>query len=200
MYKITKKVNTIKKLSVVNKWNDRKRGNAMSFIGIISNRKTFENIKNKLKNLNNCANVIHISTTSISNIKNIKFEIIVIDEEISKFCNNQECLCNLCKKAQYVIANTDINKANEEYQLLKGNSQTLITYGLNGKANITVSSISEDSIMIYRQRKIINRNGKKQEIEERRIKIQEKSNVKIYEILILYTILSIYDDCIIEEI
>ena len=83
---------------------------------------------------------------------------------------------------------------------MKGNSQTLITYGLNGKANITVSSISEDSIMIYRQRKIINRNGKKQEIEERRIKIQEKSNVKIYEILILYTILSIYDDCIIEEI
>ena len=172
----------------------------MSFIGIISNRKAFENIKSILKNLGNCANVIHISTTSISNIKNIRFEIIVIDEEINKFCNDQESLRNLCKKAQYVITNTDINKTNETYQYLKENSQTLITYGLNRKANITVSSISEDSIMIYRQRKIINVKGKKEDIEERRIKIKEKRNVKIYEILIIYAILSVYNDCIIKEI
>ena len=46
----------------------------MTFIGIISENNTFENIKNVLeKNLVKDTKLIHISKKSIGNIKNIKF-------------------------------------------------------------------------------------------------------------------------------
>ena len=42
----------------------------MSFIGVISNRKSFDNIKNELVKLDNNISVIHINLKSIINIKN----------------------------------------------------------------------------------------------------------------------------------
>ena len=59
----------------------------MSFIGVISNKKSFDNIKNELIKFDNNISLIHISLKSIANIKNIKFEIIIIDEKIEKFDN-----------------------------------------------------------------------------------------------------------------
>ena len=53
----------------------------MTFIGMVSDYKSFENVKEVLKkNKNNDFNLIHICKESISNIKNMKFEIIVIDK------------------------------------------------------------------------------------------------------------------------
>ena len=71
---------------------------------------------------------------------------------------------------------------------------------MNQNAIVTVSSNSEDDILIYWQKSIENKYGNKIEIEERRIKKEEESNLKIDEILILYTILRLYNYPIIEKI
>lgn len=169
----------------------------MSFIGIISNRKSFDNIKKKLTELDGNIGIIHINLKSIENIKNIKFEAIIIDDKISKYSNYEECLKKICLESKYLIINTDINT---EYDILKNNVNIIITYGLNRKANITISSISDIDILIYRQKAFQNKYSKQEEIEERRIKIQQKNKLKIYEILIIYAVFSIYNKSIIQEI
>ena len=168
----------------------------MSFIGILSESKVFENIKPKLVELAglNKFNVILINSKSIENVKNISFEVIVIDSDLNKI-ENIEMLKVLCKKAKYVFFNTDINKIINEFDEKK-----LITYGLNQNALITVSSITESDILIFIQKKIKTKQNKIIEIEEKRLKLNEKCKLKIYEILILYTIFLLYDDNLIEEI
>lgn len=52
----------------------------MIFIGIMSECKSYENIKEKLKNED--INLIHINKKSIKNIKNIKFETLIIDTNL----------------------------------------------------------------------------------------------------------------------
>lgn len=169
----------------------------MSFIGIISNKKSFDNIKKELKNLKNNMSVIHINLNSISNIKNIKFEVVIIDESIEKFVNYEECLNKICKECKYLIVNSDLNK---KESILDNNSNTVITFGLNRKATITISSISDTDILIYRQKTFQNKYKEQEEIEERRIKIKEENRLKTYEILIIYALSSIYNKSIIYEI
>ncbi len=169
----------------------------MSFIGIISNKKSFDNIKKELKNLKNNMSVIHINLNSISNIKNIKFEVVIIDESIEKFVNYEECLNKICKECKYLIVNSDLNK---KESILDNNSNTIITFGLNRKATITISSISDTDILIYRQKTFQNKYKEQEEIEERRIKIKEENRLKTYEILIIYALSSIYNKSIIYEI
>lgn len=169
----------------------------MSFVGIISNKKSFDNIKKEIINLENSMSIIHINLKSIANIKNIKFEVIIIDEKIKKFINYEECLKKICKESKYLIINSDINK---DYDILKNDSNIIITYGLNRKATITISSISDTDILIYRQKIFQNKYEKQEEIEERRIKVKQSNRLKTYEILVIYTIFSIYNKSIIYEI
>lgn len=166
----------------------------MLFIGIIAKRKSYECIKNELINIDNNISVININLRNIENMKNIKFDIIIIDEQINKFETKINNLIKICNDSKYVIINTDFNK---EYEELKSESNYLITYGLNQKATITVSSIKDDEVLIYRQKDYENRLKEKQDIEERRIKIKEKNKLKIYEIMIIYTVNSIFGKCII---
>ena len=93
--------------------------------------------------------------------------------------------------------NTDVNLGIDIFDAKKIN---IITYGLNQKATVTVSSIKDTDISIYIQRNIKNIRNEIIEVEERNIKIKEKSKIKAYEILIIYMILRIYEYKIIEEI
>ena len=162
----------------------------MSFIGTVSNKKFFENIKRKILEENNeTINFIQINLRSIENVKHIKFETIIIEDNIEKFKENQEILQNICKTAQYLIINTDKNPEYEK--IIKHNN--VITYGLNQKANITVSSISDTDILIYLQKNMKDKEGNK-------IEIDEKSTLKTYEILIIYTLLKLYNKKIMEKI
>ena len=169
----------------------------MSFIGVVAGRKCFENIKKKITEgiKNETVNFIQINLRSIENVKNIKFEIIIVEDNLDKFKNNQEILNKIFENTQYLIVNTD---RNPKEKIEKFNH--CITYGLNQKATVTVSSISDMDILIYWQKSIQNREGCKVEIEERRIKRKEKNRLKIYEILIIYSFFKIYGKTIIEEI
>lgn len=159
----------------------------MAFIGILSDYKSFENIKEYLKNKKEQnINLIHINKKSIANIKNIKFETIIIDVNIEKIGEENETLEHICKKAKYLLINTDINlKFNLE-------SNNIITFGMNRKANVTVSSVTKGRMLIYLQQAIKNIKNKTIEVSESPFKIEEQSKLKNYEILIIYLINLIY--------
>ena len=169
----------------------------MSFIGIVANKKFFENIKRKfLEEKKETINFIQINLRSIENVKNIKFETIVIEDNIQKFKESKEIIKKICNTAQYTLINTD---KNQEYNEIEPNGN-VITYGINQKATVTISSISDLDILIYLQKEILNKEHKKMDIEERRVKRKENRTLKTYDILAIYTISKIYGINIIEEI
>ncbi len=171
----------------------------MSFIGIVSDIKSFENLKERIKDIdkNNVINLIHVNRKSIENIKNIKFETIVIENELNKLEDYMFTLEKICCDSKYILLNTDINT---DISILKKQKKNIITYGLNQKSTVTISSISENNILIYLQRSIKNKNDKWLDVEEKKIKLRENKQCKVYEIMIIYILLMIYDDCIIDEI
>lgn len=170
----------------------------MTFIGMVSEHKSFENIKEILKkNSKNNINLIHICKKSISNIKNIRFETIVIDSSLDEFKEEKLLIENLCLYAKYIIINTDINI--EIPKFIKQSKASIITYGLNQKATVTISSITESSILIYLQKNLKNIKGKNIEIGEKMIKVNEENKLKIYDVLIIYIIFLIESKPIIQQ-
>ena len=168
----------------------------MTFIGVISDNKSFENINIYLKS--NKFKLIHINKKSIENIKNIRFETIIIDSNLENFKHEQNIIEQLCLNSKYLVINTDINlKFNISN---KNNKINIITYGLNQKATVTVSSITDTDVLIYLQRNIRTVTNEIVEVGEKRIKVDESSKLKIYEILIIYIIFLINNNCIIEQI
>lgn len=168
----------------------------MTFIGMVSDYKSFENVKEVLKkNKNNDFNLIYICKKSISNIKNIKFEIIVIDGNLCEFKEEMLLIEKICANAKFVVINSDINMKIPEF--IK--NEKIITYGLNQRATVTISSITESSILIYLQEKLENVKGKTIDIGEKRVEIDGKNRLKTYEILIIYIIFLIKSKPIIKQ-
>ena len=79
----------------------------MTFIGMISDHKSFDKVKEELKEPQ--LELININKKSIGNIKNIKFEIIIINSNLENFTNEINIIEKLCSKSKYVIINTDTN-------------------------------------------------------------------------------------------
>lgn len=163
----------------------------MSFIGIVSDNKCFDVIKNRLKDLDcsNKINVIHINNKSIENMKNIKFDVIVINNDFKKIENYENTLKKICSKADYILINTDMNKT---FNISEKENKKIITYGLNRDSTVTISSIGESEILIYIQRNIKDKENKILDIQEKRVKLDKTSKCKIYEVMVIYIILTIY--------
>ena len=164
----------------------------MPLVGIISKENDSNFIKNAV-NKNSKENnfeIININKKSLENIKNVKFDILVICENIEDMIKNSLYLEEIIKKANYIIINSDVK---ENLAILKNAETNIITYGFNAKSTITISSIKEEKIMICIQRKI---SGVKNVIEEQDFNIEiEKNNAnKLYNILVIFTILAIYGE------
>ena len=56
----------------------------MVLIGIVANKKCFETIKTEIAKKDNQINVLHINTKSLENMKNIKFDTIIIQNDLEK--------------------------------------------------------------------------------------------------------------------
>ena len=164
----------------------------MTFIGVISEHKSFEKIKENL--IKEESEVIHINRKSIENIKNIKFEMLIIDSYLENLDKSKKIIEQLCLNSKYLIINTDINST---FKISDKSKANIITYGLNQKATVTISSITDSNILIYLQRNIKNIEDKTIEVGEKRIKLNPKSKLKTYEILIIYTIFLINSKSII---
>lgn len=166
----------------------------MTFIGIISDNKSFEEIKEDISLEN--MKLIHINNKSIDNIKNITFETIIINKELKSLEEKINVIENICNKSKYLIINTDIKL---DLNLDNNKKINIITYGLNQKATVTISSITDSSILIDLQRNIKSKSGEIIEVGEKQVKASGIGNSRIYEILILYIILSIYNNHIMSK-
>ena len=158
----------------------------MVFIGIVTNSKSEEDIT-KLLSLNKILkenNVIFIKESNIDNIKNVHFDTIVIN---SKF-NKMDELTNLLSNSKNIIINMDeeINFENDNISNLN-----LITYGFNSKSSVTISSITEDEVLICVQRNICNNKGL---VEVQEIKIDNSDNYNIYDLLVVLILFFMNDN------
>lgn len=169
----------------------------MTFIGIISDYKSFEKIEEHFLDKKLDISLIHINKNSIPNMKNIKFETILIDSNLKEFDREKRIIEQISSNAKYLIINTDMNAKSDLDAHIK---EKMITYGLNQKSVVTVSSITDTGILICLQKNIINIKNNICEVGEQLIKLKEKTKLKLYEILIIFIISTLYDYPIIDEI
>lgn len=146
----------------------------MSFIGIVTNSKNEESMVKKIFKLFPADNIIFITSKNIDNIRNIQFETVVINGNIK----DDVKLKNIITKSKYVILNTDVELEKEFWKDL---NLTIISYGFNNKATFTISSVSENNIIICLQRTI--KNILNEKIEPQEFKEENDTNVDINVIL-----------------
>ena len=164
----------------------------MTFVGIISDNKSFQVLKENIGTQD--VNLIQINNKSIDNIKNIKFEMIIINKELKSLEEKKLIIDTLCMNSKYILLNTDLNK---EFNFGQKCKEKIITFGLNHKATVTVSSITESSILVYLQKNVKDKNDKLIEVGEKQVKINKDNKIKVYEILIIYIFLILNNEPII---
>lgn len=166
----------------------------MHLIGIFANRSKFEIMKHKLENKMNLKNMqlLNINMKNIENMKNISFETIVITNEINiTNTETEKILSKICNHCKYIIMNADI----ELYLPIQEDKKiNCITYGLNQKSTITISSVQEEKALIYIQREIKNIKGMEIEMGELSINLEEYQHVEIEILLAIYSIYLIYHE------
>ena len=150
----------------------------MPFIGVITNQKNENYIREKLKGIFKDDNIIFINEKNILNIKNITFETLLIDGIIK----NKIQLNKITEKSKYLVVNNDIESQT---------SKKKITYGFNNQSTFTVSSIDEKNIIICLQSNIFNKN--EEEIEPQEFKIENNENVDKYAIIGTGIVKILYD-------
>lgn len=137
----------------------------MTVIGIITNNSNIIEIEEKLKSHKiEEKNIIIITKENISNIKNVKFDLIIIYEELEE----NEITKKVLKSCKYILINSDYK---ENLKLISENMNSyVITFGFNSKASISIVSNENEEIILDIQREIELENNKKIECQE--IKMQ----------------------------
>lgn len=162
----------------------------MAFIGVVTESKLEvqikQNLKREFEKINVKATIIIINKNSIKNLFNVKFEFLIIDKNVIK--NNYD-LTKIILNSNRIIVNADYDENLEAIKNLKLN---VITYGMNSKATLTLSSVGEEGTLLTLQRAI--KNTKKELVEPQEIKISGKSVSKnLYVEMILAIFLIIFD-------
>lgn len=147
----------------------------MAVIGIITKSNNIIEIEKTLEKYDiHEKNIVIISKHTIENIKNVKFDIIIIFDQIE----DDDILKKVLDSSKYLIINTDFK---ENMKLLDmAEDQYVITFGFNSRATITIISNENDEIILDLQREIENLEKKK--IESQEIKLENNFNKnRIYE-------------------
>lgn len=147
----------------------------MAVIGIITKSNNINEIEKTLEKYGiHEKNIVIISKHTIENIKNVKFDIIIIFDQIE----DDDILKKVLDSSKYLIINTDFK---ENVKLLNmAEDQYVITFGFNSRATITIISNENDEIILDLQREIENLN--KEKIESQEIKLENNFNKnRIYE-------------------
>lgn len=138
----------------------------MSFIGFCVDKKQENIVEQELKKITHYP-AIAINEKSITNIKNVKFETIIINHNVKKLQNKEE-FKKIIANAKYIIVNSD----KVDLKILQDLNAISITYGFNGKATVTMSSIEDEELILCLQRNITTLQNKK--IEPQEIRIDKK--------------------------
>ena len=147
----------------------------MAVIGIITKSNNINEIEKTLEKYSiHEKNIVIITKHTIENIKNVKFDIIIIFDQIE----DGDILKKIIDSSKYLIINTDFK---ENVKLLNmAEDQYVITFGFNSRATITIISNENDEIILDLQREIENLD--KEKIESQEIKLENNFNKnRIYE-------------------
>ncbi len=147
----------------------------MAVIGIITKSNNINEIEKTLEKYSiHEKNIVIITKHTIENIKNVKFDIIIIFDQIE----DDDILKKILESSKYLIINTDFK---ENVKLLNmAEDQYVITFGFNSRATITIISNENDEIILDLQREIENLD--KEKIESQEIKLENNFNKnRIYE-------------------
>ena len=146
----------------------------MPVIGIISkNENIIEIEENLIKYGINEKNIIIINEQNIANVCNVKFDILIIYEEIT----TTNVLKDIINNTKFIILNNDF----KNNLVLDNNYEVyVITYGFNSKSTIMIISNENDEIILEIQREIEDLQKRKIDVQE--IKVEKKLSKKhIYE-------------------
>ncbi len=162
----------------------------MPFIGIVANENDSNFIKNELlkKYKENKFEIININNKSLENLKNVRFETIIVKENINKILKISNYINNILENASFLVVNTDIKENEEKLNNHKG----FISLGFNTNAIITISSIKEENIMICLQKQIQGINNQITEQQECNINIGKHNVEKLYNYLAIFATKIIY--------
>lgn len=156
----------------------------MFFIGIITDKNSENNIKNIMKDKLKESEIVFLNNSNLENFRNVKFDSIVINNEIE----DKYLLDKILEKSKYVLYNSDI-KTKENFS--KDLYQNIITYGYNSKAVVTISSVTDESYLIYIQKNI---DGYNKSVGIQEIKFEKnKKNINAYDGMITTIIDIIYN-------
>lgn len=163
----------------------------MAFIGIVAEKQKYDFIrKNLLKDMNkNDITLININKNSINNLQRVKFDAIVILNFLDKVIVETQAINNICNNVKYFIINSDLEVINNPFSNITTN---VITFGLNQKATVTFSSITDENMLISVQREFKTIQNKKVEQGEYSYKINKIDRTNIYEILIEFIIKTLF--------
>ena len=154
----------------------------MPFIEIITDSKSQAQLNKVITKsmVNNC-DILYIKDKNIENTKNIKLETLILNRSIE----NVDIRKKILENSKNIILNLDLNTGIE--QNLEKN---IISYGYNSKSDITVSSVEDDQILICIQHTITSIYNRK--IEPQEIKVNIKSDINVYNIMIIIALTSLY--------
>ena len=163
----------------------------MHFIGIFSNHSEYEMIKQNIIKIVNRKDLefIHISSKNIENMKNIVFETIVLCHQENINDEQKSILNKLCSNCMFIVVNAD---AFCKTKTICNKKTNCISYGLNQKSTITISSIQEEKAILSIQRNINNLEQKTIEMGEMEIDVKQYKPNQIENILAIFTIYLIY--------
>lgn len=149
----------------------------MFFIGILTDKNSQNNIKNIMKNkILPESKIIFFNKDNVYNFKNVKFDSIVLNEDVE----DESPFIKILENSKYILLNSDIHYRSENIKNIQSN---VITYGYNSKATVTISSATDENFMFFIQDNICNAN-KIESIQEIKF-VREKNNVNAYDGMII---------------
>lgn len=170
----------------------------MQLVGIVAKKKDIQAIRKSINENKDKENpqsknieIIEITRENIKNLRNIKFEEIIISEDIELNSNQYKFIEELISKGRFLILNGDI-KINILEKIQIENPITIITYGFNSKTTLTISSVRNERAIICLQRNVEKANGEIIEKQEKEIKLK-KDNKKIYNNLVVFIIKELHN-------
>ena len=163
----------------------------MHFIGIFSNHSEYEIIKQNIIKIVNRKDLelIHISSKNIQNMKNIVFETIVLCHQENINDEQKSILNKLCSNCMFIVVNADVFC---KIKMICNKKTNCISYGLNQKSTITISSIQEDKAILSIQRNTNNLEQKTIEMGEIGVDLKKYKSNQIENLLAIFAIYLIY--------
>lgn len=147
-------------------------------IGCIANNVVFKHLVKDFEDKD--IDIINLKEAEVNDLMNFD---LIIHNNMPRRNIDAEKIRNISKKSKYLLINSD---EDINIDLFKESKMNIITYGLNDKATITISSVEKNALLLDIQREIERIDGEKIEVGE--TKVDNIRTRSIQEILLAETV------------